>query len=115
MDSSCTVDLIREAGHRYFLSFLTTEHVPTNQVHILPLLALLVPKYKFTCFTSTKVQILTAEEHVPTKQRALSLGILSIMVSEHADAKERCIETGLLDRCVCLSVSMCVCVYTCGR
>ena len=31
-------------------------------------------------------------------QQALSLGVLSIMVSEHPEAKERCIEAGVLDR-----------------
>jgi hypothetical protein len=70
VDSSCTVDLIRDAGHRYFLNFLTTDNVPLNQ-------------------------------------KALSLGVVSIMVSEHADAKERCIEAGLIEcllqalKCLC--------------
>ena len=31
-------------------------------------------------------------------QQALSLGVVSIMVSEHPEAKERCIEAGVLDR-----------------
>jgi hypothetical protein len=34
---------------------------------------------------------------VPLNQKALSLGVVSIMVSEHADAKERCIEAGLIE------------------
>jgi regulator-associated protein of mTOR len=59
VDKTCQLDLVRDAGHVYFLNVLTSD--------------------------------------VPDNLQALSLAVLSVIVSDFAEGKEKCMDKGLID------------------